>query len=151
MGNYHELQKRSNDLQQEVATIEKRLSETKSEYKRRISDQQRLIKDLQVKISHPSSKFEALQRELEQLRDTHQKEVLVMEYDKKELSRQLAIQNEYAHRLQDRLDEQLVQLMSAQREVQDVHSLLEHLKPAAVRGRGGGTITSRKPGVTTHR
>ena len=147
MDNY---QQRSNNLQQEVATIEKKLLETKTEYKRRISVQQHLIKDLQSKMSHPRSNLEVLQREVEQLRNTHQKEVLVMEYDNKELTRQLAVLTEYAHRLQDRLDEQLVQLMSAQREVQDVHSLLEHLKPAVPRGRDGGN-TSRKPGATTHR
>lgn len=50
----------------------------------------------------------------------------MLEYDKKQLGRELGVQMEHGLQLQKRLDEQLLQLKSAQHEVEDLHSLLEH-------------------------
>ena len=57
-----------------------------------------------------------------------------MEYDNKQLGRQLAVQSESCLRLQQQLDKRTVQLMSTQREVEDLQSQLELLHTALVAG-----------------
>ena len=49
--------------------------------------------------------------------------MLVVEYDNKQLGRQLAAQTDHTLLLQRRLDEQLLELRVAQREVQDLQAL----------------------------
>ncbi len=91
--------------------------------------QQLTLKQLQAKLSQPNLELLSLQAEVEQLRKAHHRELLVLEYDNKQLGRHLAAQTEHSHQLQRRLDEQLLQLRTAQRDVQDVHTLLEHTHP----------------------
>lgn len=105
--------------------------------------QQSTIKQLQVKLSKPDTELMALQAEVERLYKAHHKEMLVLEYDNKQLGRQLAAQTEHTVHCQKRLDEQLVQLRSAQREVQDLHFMLERFKPQE--GRGSQRVPG-KPG-----
>lgn len=57
-----------------------------------------------------------------------------MEYDNKQLGRQLAVQSESCLRLQQQLDKRTVQLVSTQREVEDLQSQLELLHTALVAG-----------------
>lgn len=57
-----------------------------------------------------------------------------MEYDNKQLGRQLAVQSESCLKLQQQLDKRTVQLMSTQREVEDLQSQLELLHTALVAG-----------------
>ena len=95
--------------------------------------QQLTIRQLQEKLSKAPLEQVSLQAEIDQLHKMHHKEMLVMEYDNKQLGRQLTARTENCVHLQRRLDEQLVQLRSAQREVQDLHSLLEHTLPPSHR------------------
>lgn len=84
---------------------------------------------------------------MEQLRNSHHKQMLVLEYDNKQLSRQLAAQSEHTLLLQKRLDEQLVELRSAQRDVQDLHSLLEHGGQALHRSQSSKGIGKRSVNI----
>lgn len=121
---YDLLQKRCQDLSQELAVVEKRLSD----YKRKNSDSQRLIKELQSKVPHPTHELEVLKRELEEIRKAHHKELYAIKNSNSELRRQLVVQTDYAGELQKTLDEQMLQLLSAQREVKDIHIILEQLR-----------------------
>lgn len=118
------------ELRQQLSCSESKCSELKSIQKH----QQSTIKQLQAKLSRPSLEVVSLQAEVERLRKAHHKEMLVLEYDNKQLGRQLAAQTEQMVNSQKRLDEQLVQLRSAQREVQDLHSMLEHTQPRGGHG-----------------
>lgn len=149
MKDYQQLRVKVSELQQCVAVANQKISETKIEYKRRLSEQKQVVKELQSRNSRPISELSSLQEEIEQLRKRHHKEMLVLEYDNKHLGKQLAVQTEYSLQLQRQLDEQLLQLKSAQREVEDLHSIVEQLKPlswkqstkpvsAAGRIKGGG-------------
>ena len=137
MGDYDQLQQKSQELARELANAEKKLQE----YKRRNSDNQRLVKDLQSRAPHPAQELEALKKELDEIRAAHHKEVFVMENNNKELRRQLVAQTEYAGVLQKKLDDQMLQLLSAQREVRDIHSTMEQLRL------GGGRTGARRNGV----
>lgn len=151
MRDYQQLKQKVSELQQCLAMADEKLSEVKTEYKRRHSEHKQLLKQLQTRHAKPISELASLQEEIEQLRKQHHKEMLVFEYDNKQLGKQLAIQTEYSIQLQRQLDEQLLQLKSAQREVEDLHSLMEHLKmpsskqntqsvSAANKKRGGGDV-----------
>ena len=152
MKDYQQLRLKITELQQCAAVADQKLSETKMEYKRRLSEQKQIVKELQSRTSKPISELSSLQEEIEQLRKRHHKEMLVLEYDNKHLGKQLAVQTEYSLQLQRQLDEQMLQLKSAQREVYDLHSLVEQLKPlswkqntkpvtAAGKGKAGGDAT----------
>lgn len=152
MKDYQQLRLKITELQQCVAVADQKLSETKAEYKRRLLEQKQIVKELQSRNSKPISELSSLQEEIEQLRKRHHKEMLVLEYANKHLGKQLAVQTEYSLQLQRQLDEQLLQLKSAQREVDDLHSLVEQLKPlswkqntksvtGAGKGKAGGDAT----------
>lgn len=132
MSNYPQLEQKISELQQQLRTTEQRLSEIKMEHKRKSSEQQQLIKQLQTKFSRPSSEQLALRAELEQLGKTHHKEMLVVQYENQQLRKHLTVHSERSLQLQRQLDEQTVQLRSAQREVNDLHSQLQHLQSAAL-------------------
>lgn len=119
---YHQLKCKVTELQRQLSNSENKVSELKSNHKQ----QQNTIKQLRVQLSQPSLELTSLQDELTQLHETHHKQMLVMGYDNKQLRKQLAMQVECGVRLQKRVDEQLLQLKSAQREVKDLQSLLEH-------------------------
>ena len=70
-------------------------------------------------------------------RTQHHKEMLLLQYDNKQLRKQLAHHAETVFQYQKKLDEQLVQLRSAQREVQDLHSLLERADLQGLHKKGG--------------
>ena len=112
-----------------MAVADRKLSEAKIEYKRRLSEQKQLLKQLQMKHAKPISELASLQDEIERLQKQHHKEMLTLEHDNKHLGKQLAVQTEYSIQLQRQLDEQLLQLKSAQREVEDLHSLVQQMKP----------------------
>ena len=133
MKDYQLLKKKVTELQHCAAMADKKLSDTKIEYKRRLSEQKQLLKQLQSRQARPIAELSSLQEQLEQLRKQHHNEMLVMEYDNKSLGKQLAVQTEYSIQLQRQLDEQLLQLKSAQREVEDLHSLVEQMKPLSLR------------------
>ena len=133
MKDYQQLKKKVAGLQQCVAMADKKLSDTKIEYKRRVSEQKQLLKQLQSRQTRPIAELTSLQEQLDQLRKQHHHEMLVMEYDNKSLGKQLAVQTEHSIQLQRQLDEQLLQLKSAQREVEDLHSLVEQMKPLSLR------------------
>lgn len=118
------------ELRQQLSFSESKCGELKSGQKH----QQGIIKQLQARLSKPNSELASLQAEVDRLRKAHHKEMLVLEYDNKQLGRQLAAQTENTIHSQKRLDEQLVQLRSAQREVQDLHFMLEHSQPQAGQG-----------------
>lgn len=124
------------ELKQQLSFSESKCSELRSSQKQ----QQAAMKQLQAKLSKPGMELLSLQAEVERLRKVHHKEMLVLEYDNKQLGRQLAAQTEHAVHYQKRLDEQLVQLRSAQREVQDLHFMLERSQPQ------GGHGSHRVPG-----
>lgn len=136
---------------QQVAELKQKLALSESkrvELKASQNQQQLAIQHLQDELSRAPLEQVSLQAEIDQLRKMHHKEMLVMEYDSKQLGRQLATQTENSVHLQRRLDEQLVQLRSAQREVQDLHSLLEHAHPpnpsqGVQRTQGKGKISKR--------
>lgn len=129
MRDYQQLKQKVVDLQQSASLAERRLTETKLEYKKRLADQKQVMKELQSRTARPIAELESLQEEIDRLRSGHHKEMLVLEYDNKELGKQLAAQTEHSLQLQRQLDEQLVQLKTAQREVDDLHSIVEQLKP----------------------
>ena len=129
MRDYHQLKQKVSELQRCVALADRKLSEAKTEYKSRLSEQKQLLKKLQMKQAKPISELASLQDEVERLQKQHHKEMLTLEYDNKRLGKQLAVQTEYSIQLQRQLDEQLLQLKSAQREVEDLHSLVEQMKP----------------------
>ena len=133
MKDYQQLKQKVSELQQSLAVADKRLSEAKIEYKRRLTEQKQLLKQLQTRHARPVEELTSLQEEVEQLRKQHHKEMLVLEYDNKQLGKKLAVQTEHSLQLQRQLDEQLLQLKSAQREVEDLHSLAEQLKPITVK------------------
>ena len=110
------------ELKQQLSSSENRCSELKAIQKHH----QSTVKQLQAKLSKPSPELMSLQAEMEHLRKVHHKELLVLQYDNKQLRRQLTEQTEQSIVSQARLDEQLVQLRSTQREVQDLHFMLEH-------------------------
>lgn len=128
MKDYQQLKQKVSELQQSLAVADKKLSEAKVEYKSRLTEQKQLLKQLQTRHARPVEELTSLQEEVEQLRKQHHKEMLVLEYDNKQLGKKLAVQTEYSLQLQRQLDEQLLQLKSAQREVEDLHSLAEQLK-----------------------
>lgn len=119
---YNHLKHEVSELRQQVSLSENKYAELKASHR----SQQLTIRQQQTMLSQPRLEQASMQAEMEQLRRTHHKQMLVMEYDNKHLGRQLAAQSEHILSLQRRLDEQLVQLRSAQREVQDLQSLLEH-------------------------
>ena len=110
------------ELQKQLSDSESKRNELKSSHKQ----QQNNIKQLQAQLSQPSPDLIATRGKLAQLHETHHKQLLVLEYDKKQLGRQLDLQMEHGLQLQKRLDEQLLQLKSAQHEMEDLHTLLEH-------------------------
>lgn len=109
------------ELKQQLSSSENRCSELKAIQRH----QQSTIKQLQAKHSKPSPELMSMQAEMEHLRKSHHKEVLVLQYDSKQLRRQLAEHAEQTVASQKQLDEQLLQLQSAQREVQDLHFMME--------------------------
>lgn len=133
------------ELKQHLSLSESKLAEFKASHKH----QQHTIKQLQDKVAQPLLEQVSLQAEVDQLRKTHHREMLVFEHDNKQLGRKLAAQTEHSFHLQKRLDEQLVQLRSAQREVQDLHTLLEqHVYTYGSRGsqratQGNGKVSKR--------
>ena len=129
MKDYQQLKQKVSELQQCVTVADTKLSEVKVEYKRRLSEQKQLLKELKTKHSKPITELASLQKEIELLQKQHHKEMLTLEYDNQHLGKQLAVQTEYSIQLQRQLDEQLLQLKSAQREVKDLHSLVEQMKP----------------------
>lgn len=126
---YNQLKKKVAELKQQLSFSESKCAELRSNQKQ----QQATVKQLQAKLSKPGMELVSLQTEVERLRKVHHKEMLVLEYDNKQLGRQLAAQTEDVIHYQKRLDEQLVQLRSAQREVQDLHFMLERSQPQAGR------------------
>lgn len=122
---FSECKQKLAQLKQQLSLSDAKCVELKSGQK----NQQAVIKQLQSRLSKPHQDLMALQAELEQTRKAHHKELLVLEYDNKQLGRQLAAQTERAIHFQKMLDEQLVQLRSAQREVQDLHFMLENTQP----------------------
>ena len=129
MRDYQQLKQKVSELQRCVAMADRKLSEAKIEYKRQLSEQKKLLKQLQMKHAKPISELASLQDEIERLQKQHHKEMFTLEYENKCLGKQLAVQTEYSIQLQRQLDEQLLQLKSAQREVEDLHSLVEQMKP----------------------
>lgn len=123
MNDYDQLQKKSQELAQELANAEIKLSN----YKHRNSDSQHLIRELQSNVPRPVRELEAVKKELDDIRRARQKELVGMETNNRGLRRQLAVQRQYSEALQKKLDDQMVELLSAQRQVQEVHSLLEQL------------------------
>lgn len=119
------------ELKKQLSHSESKYSEVKASYRQ----QQLIMKQLQARLAQPNMEILGLQAEMERLRKAHHREMLVLEYDNKQLSRHLATQTEHSHQLQRRLDEQHVQLRSAQREVEDMQSLLDHVYPR-VTGQG---------------
>lgn len=123
------------ELKQQLSSLEERHSELKASHKQ----QQLTIRQQQARLAVHTPEQLTLQAEMDKLRKCHHKEMLVLEYDNKQLRRQLAGQAEYVLQLQRRLDEQLIHLKAAQREVQDLHSLIECGKggqlPCQVKGR----------------
>ena len=117
---YHQLKRAVTDLQQELSNSESKCSELTASHKQ----QEHTLKQLQTQLSQPSDLI-SLQDELSQLRVSHRKQLLVLEFDKKHLGKQLAVQMEHGLQLQKRLDQQLLQLKSAQHEVDDLQSLLQ--------------------------
>ncbi len=87
---------------------------------------QHTIERLQSQMSQTLPDMATVHKELAQLQEVHKRQVLVLEYDKKQLYKKLQTQVEHNGRLQSRLDEQLLQLKSTQREVEDLHFILEH-------------------------
>ena len=146
MRDYQQLKQKVSELQQRVAVADRKLSETKIEYKRRLSEQKQLLKQLQMKHAKPISELASLQDEIEQLQKQHHKEMLTLEHDNKHLGKQLAVQTEYSVQLQRQLDEQLLQLKSAQREVEDLHSLVQQMKPLTNSYSRQGTKLVSAPG-----
>lgn len=142
MKDYQQLKQKVSELQRCVAMADKKLSEAKIEYKKRLSEQKQLLKQLQTKHAKPISELASLQEELERLQKQHHKEMLTLEYDNKRLGKQLAVQTEYSMQLQRQLDEQLLQLKSAQREVEDLHSLVEQMKPLTTSSKQGNKSVS---------
>ena len=142
----HLLKQQLSDTQKQLMTSERKFSEAKSEHKKRNSEQQQVIRQLQTKLSRPSPEQLTLQSELEQMQKAHHRQMLVVEYENKQLRKQLGVQSEYSLELQKRLDEQTVQLRSAQREVDDLHSQLEHFHVGFLRGR-----KELQPGTETKR
>jgi len=112
------------------------LRQQSSEFKTAISDLessnerlQRTIEELRSQLSHQSSASpDAASRKkkgVAQLQEDHRRQLLVLEYDKKQASKQLLVQVELNGLLQRRLDEQLLQLKAARHEVEDLHGLLQ--------------------------
>ena len=113
------------ELKKQLSHSESKYSEMKASYRQL----QLIQKQLQGRLAQPNVEILELRAEIERLRKAHHREMLVLEYDNKQLSRHLATQVEHSHQLQRRLDEQHVQLRMAQREVEDMQSLLDHAYP----------------------
>ncbi len=128
VSNYDQLQKRSQELIQDLANTEKKLLT----YKQRSSESQRIIRELRLSVPRPARELEALKKELDEIRRTRQREVAAMEANNRKLRQQLVVQSEHSIALQKKLDDQMVELFSAQREVEDLHSLLEQVKPKRI-------------------
>jgi len=112
-------------LRQELATTDRKLLE----YKRRNSDNQRLIKSLQSTKHHPpTQELDALKRELDGIRTAHHKEIHRLEGENRELRRLLAVQTELSNGLQKKVDDQMIELMSAQHDMKDIHHALEQMR-----------------------
>ena len=73
MSDYPHLRQRASDLQQQLLAAERKLSEAKTEHRRRSSELQQTVKQLQTHQAQPSPELCALQSELEQMRKTHHK------------------------------------------------------------------------------
>ena len=144
MKDYQQLKLKVSELQQRVSMADKKLSEANIEYKRRLNEQKQLLKQLQSRHTRPVEELTSLQEEIERLRKQHHREMLVLEYDNKQLGKQLAVQTEYSLQLQRQLDEQLLQLKSAQREVEDLHSLVEQLKPTFLKQKSKASTSIAK-------
>jgi len=69
MSDYPHLRQRASDLQQQLLAAERKLSE----HRRRSSELQQMVKQLQSHQAQPSPELCALQSELEQMRKTHHK------------------------------------------------------------------------------
>lgn len=69
MSDYPHLRQRTSDLQQQLLAAERKLSE----HRRRSSELQQMVKQLQSHQAQPSPELCALQSELEQMRKTHHK------------------------------------------------------------------------------
>ena len=73
MSDYPHLRQRASDLQQQLLAAERKLSEAKTEHRRRSSELQQTVKQLQTHQAQPSPELCTLQSELEQMRKTHHK------------------------------------------------------------------------------
>ena len=127
-----------------------RLRQQCSEFKAAIGDlessnkkQQNAIEELRSQLSRRSSTSPdaaGLKKGMAQLQEDHRRQLLVLEYDKKQASKKLQAQVELNDLLQGRLDEQLLQLKAARREVEDLHCLLK----AKRTNNSGHVATERK-------
>lgn len=122
---HHEQRQKISALQRQLTHSESKYGDLKTSHKQL----QHTTKQLQARLSQPNLEVASLRAELDQLQRTRQKEKLVSDFDNKQLRRQLEDQASHTLQLQMKLDEQLIQLRSAQREVQDLQSLLEHTIP----------------------
>ena len=82
MSDYPHLRQRASDLQQQLLAAERKLSEAKTEHRRRSSELQQTVKQLQTHQAQPSPELCALQSELEQMRKTHHKVDVGLAWDK---------------------------------------------------------------------
>lgn len=106
--------------------------------------QQQTIEHLRSQLSQTLPDMAVVQKELAQLQEVHRRQVLVLEYDKKHVCKKLQAQVEQNGRLQSRLNEQLLQLKSAQHEVEDLHFLLEHKTNCSKAGETPSGLRERK-------
>ena len=120
-----QLKLEASHLKQLCTNLEATISELEACNKK----QQQAIQQLHSELSQTTPDIAALTEELTQMQEAHHRQVLVLEYDKKQVCKHLEKQVEQNTRLQRRLDEQLLQLKSAQREVEDLHNLLDHKAP----------------------
>jgi len=73
MSDYQHLKQRTLELQQQLLAAEKKFSEAKSDHRRRTSELQQVVKQLQARLAQPCHELCTLQSELEQMRKTHHK------------------------------------------------------------------------------
>ena len=118
-------------LKERCLAAESKLMEGRAEYKRRSTQQQGLIKQLQTQLSRQShAGLVRLEAELTQLHESHCSEVAAMANDRRRLQEQLEQTAAVARASQRKAEEQMVQLLAAQREVEDLHAMLQHARAA---------------------
>lgn len=135
-------------LTEKVQSLEIQLSQERTkneleatELKSQIAEQHKVIKKLKAK---PTGQSEEQQHGMEQILMRAKQETMAMQYDNRQLHKELTIKTEANLHLQQTFDEQTIQLRSAQREVHDLQEQVDHLHRVLLSGVAGHHSSGKK-------